>query len=119
TTVGSELELVEQARFAHPRLSHHPDDLPMPRLGLLQGFLHLPQLALPPHKAGKPPPGRDLQPGAQWPNTQYFVYGDGLGDPFDLRLAEGFTLEIALDQFVGVLTYDDCTPTGQTLHARG
>src|SRR4030095_13268552 len=45
-----------------------------------------------------PSPAQDeshtLQAGAQWPDTQRFVNGDGLGDTFDLRRAQGLALEV-------------------------
>ena len=69
----------------------------MSGFGVLQGFLHLLQFALPADEPRQATAGRHLQPRAQRPGAQDFIHGERRVYSFDLCRAQRFQLKIAFD----------------------
>src|SRR5215469_15173872 len=92
------LELIEQPRFAEPRLRNHRDHLSTSGFGGGQRALHLIQLRAAADEPRESATGRPLQPRPQRPQSGHLVNLDGLADSFDLGWTDRRKLEISLYQ---------------------
>ena len=94
--LGEEVKLIAQARFSHPRLPHHRDDLPMPLPGSRPGPVQVLQLALAADKAHQPAAGRHVQARPQWPHPHDLIDVHRRTDPVHLRRARRLEGKIPL-----------------------
>ncbi len=94
-------ELVDEARFPHPRLADDRRHLPAPGAGQLLGPAELLQLRGPADEPGQPPPGRRLQARPRRAHPRHLVNRHRLRQPLDRHRAERRHGDVALDQVQG------------------
>src|SRR5262249_585541 len=98
----NELELVEQAGLAHPRLRHRCHDLPVARLGEISGAPERIHLMLTTDELCQSAARGAVQPGAQPSQADDLEDLHRVGYPFNLGLSQSPQLEVSLREYAGM-----------------
>ena len=112
-------ELVEEARFAYPGLTHDRHQLTVPVGCELLGEAELRQLGIPADEAREPAPGACLETGPRLACTRHLVDLDRVGQPLHRHGAQRLRLDVALDQRQRIGRDHDRAGIGDLLHPRG
>jgi hypothetical protein len=114
---GSRLELVEQARLPHARLSHDRDGPPDAARGLGQRLLQRRELGLAADEAREAAGGSPLERRLHGPDPDELVQAHRIRHALHPRRAERLEIEEAGGEGVGAFADHDAAGIGQALHA--
>src|SRR5439155_14391249 len=111
-------ELVQQARRADARLAHDEHDLAVAGLRFFEALEEHAQLALAPDVRRQSALGHDVQPRARGARAYHFPGRHRLRLALERQRPERAREEVALDEAVRRLRYDDATRIGRLLQPR-
>ena len=105
-------ELVEQARFAHPRLPNDGNYLTVTTTGLLQSLAEGFDLSVSSHEAGESTSSSRLQACPHRPRTSDLVHLDRLGQPLHGHRPQRLDLKVPLGKAECFASYQGRPGTG-------
>ena len=112
-------ELPVEAGLADAGLADHRHDLAVPGLGPLQRLAELIHLAVAADKAGQPPGGRSVKPGAHGPGADELVDLHRLGQALHGQGAERLDLDVAFRQLQRGRAEENAAGLRELLHPGG